>query len=411
MQVKATAHWFRIALADLLIAALIGAVLRLAFVTELPWLDFRNALHGHSHVAMLGWGYLALYVLLIHSFLEPAVVGSVYRRLFWLTQLTVLGMLISFPLAGYGVVSISFSTAHIILAYVFFVRFFRDTRSRPVRRSMSYRFAVTAMVWFVLSSLALWAMGPLVAFGQQGSSWYYATIQFFLHFQLNGWFIFGVLALFFRWLESRRITLSTGHVRIFYALLVISCLLTYVLAVTWSTPLDILFWINSLGVVIQLAALLIFYMLIRPVVGSMRAGTTRVLRALFGVGILSFVVKIFVQTAVVIPYIATIAYTIRNYVIGFIHLILLGLLTHLLIGFANSAGLLRLDHRAAVWGVGLLVTGFVITEMLLGVQGTMFWMGVGFIPYYYELLLAASCLLPVAIMLLLMRPRRAAPSG
>ena len=400
--VKSTGRWFRLALINLLIAAVIGVFLRLAFIVELPWLNFRYALHGHSHIAMLGWGYMALFALLVHNFIDDyAQRSKVYHRLFWATELAVVGMMISFPLKGYHLVSVAFSTLHVILSYVFIVRFWRDSKRSKGQGRMSLQFARTALLFLILSSVALWLMGPLIALEQQGTAWYFATIQFFLHFQFNGWFVFAVLAIFFRWLEKREIAVDAHDLNRFYLLLVLSCILTYVLAVTWSTPLDILFWINSLGVVIQLGALILFFKLIRPVVGAMRMGTTRMLRTLFGVGLMCFVVKIFVQTAVVVPHIATIAYTIRSYVIGFIHLILLGLLTHMLIGFAHSMGILRLERKSAVIGVLLLVTGFLLTEGLLVIQGTLFWIGIGFIPYYYELLFAASCLLPVSILLLL----------
>ncbi|MEZ4987274.1 MAG: hypothetical protein R2795_19895 [Saprospiraceae bacterium] len=38
----------------------------------------------------------------------------------------------------------------------------------------------------------------------------------------------------------------------------------------------------------------------------------------------TFATKVLMQTLVVVPFVAEAAYTIRNYVIGFIHLLLLG---------------------------------------------------------------------------------------
>ena len=60
--------WVKYSIFNFLIATVYGAVLRLAYVFEIPWLDFKNLLHGHSHVAMMGWLYLALFTLLYDKF-------------------------------------------------------------------------------------------------------------------------------------------------------------------------------------------------------------------------------------------------------------------------------------------------------------------------------------------------------
>ncbi len=112
--------WFRIALGNFFIAALLGLTLRFAFIQEIPFFKFKNILHAHSHVAMLGWLYLGLYGLVVCYFVpNEQAAPKFYTRLFWLTQISVLGMLFSFPFQGYGPVSIAFSTLHIFCAYAF----------------------------------------------------------------------------------------------------------------------------------------------------------------------------------------------------------------------------------------------------------------------------------------------------
>ena len=81
--------WTIISLFNLLIAVSIGALLRFAFVEEVSWLVFRNFLHAHSHVAMLGWVYLALFTFFIYSFLTPSQQSNPqYKWLFWGSQFT-----------------------------------------------------------------------------------------------------------------------------------------------------------------------------------------------------------------------------------------------------------------------------------------------------------------------------------
>ena len=56
--------WITTGLINFLIAALLGLVLRYAFIGEIDF-NFRFLTHAHSHVAMLGWLYLLLYSFIV----------------------------------------------------------------------------------------------------------------------------------------------------------------------------------------------------------------------------------------------------------------------------------------------------------------------------------------------------------
>ncbi|GJM35577.1 MAG: hypothetical protein DHS20C18_45780 [Saprospiraceae bacterium] len=392
-------NWMRIALLNFLIAVCIGALLRYAFVNEVSWLDFRHFLHAHSHVAMLGWVYQALFVLLIHTFLpEERKKAPIYKWLFWSAQLSVLGMLFTFPFMGYASWSIVFSSIHILISYVFVFRFLKDLAPSP--RTWSITLAKTALILMVISTLALWAMGPIVALQLKGSAWYYAAVQFYLHFQFNGWFTFAVLALFFRILEKRQIPLPVKSMRAFYTLLLVSCFLTYALAVAWSTPLKFIFWTNSLGAALQLVAAVMLVHLLSKTLPALRGQLPRWPRLLFLAALTCFLLKILMQSAIIVPYMATIGFTIRNFVIGFIHLILLGIISIFLLGYANYQKLIRFDHPLARFGLILFLSGFLFSELILYLQGILFWGGWGFLPYYYEGLFGISVLMPTGILIL-----------
>ena len=164
-----TGYWFRIALLNFFVAGLVGLTLRFAFVVELPWPDFMNGMHAHSHVAMLGWLYMAIYALFIELFLpESAKNSKKYTRLFWASEVTIIGIFITMITQGYHISSIVFLSAHVVLSYVFmgyFLKDLRDTKGAEV----SKRFARTALWFMVLSTLALWAMGPIMAMSMSTS--------------------------------------------------------------------------------------------------------------------------------------------------------------------------------------------------------------------------------------------------
>ncbi|WHT39356.1 hypothetical protein QNH98_01180 [Myroides sp. mNGS23_01] len=100
---------YRVLFVNFLIAALLGLLLRGAFVFPIEGMTFLYVLHGHSHVALLGWLYLLVYLLLVDQFaLENPREERFYRRLFWVTQVAVLGMAVTFPFQGYAAPSIFF---------------------------------------------------------------------------------------------------------------------------------------------------------------------------------------------------------------------------------------------------------------------------------------------------------------
>ncbi len=385
-------RWMRVALVHLIIAGFLGALMRYAFVGDLPeWIDYNHIKHAHSHVAMMGWLYSGLFIFIVFLF---RLRRKVYKQLFWLTQLSVVGMMISFPVQGYKLVSIVFSTMHLFLSYAFIYYVFRDVRSE--KRNFAVLFLKTSLVFLFVSSLGTWALAGLMNSPLRGSAVYYATIQFFLHFQFNGWFVFGLLALFFRFTRMYRIYFDAPLAWRFYYLLMVSCVLTYALAVTWSTPYLGIFITNSLGVLIQLAAL---YYFVRLVVGA-RAQILEVLQK-WGVFLLTlsgvlFFVKIVIQALVAVPYLATISYTVKNFVIGFIHLLMLGVMTSFLLGmYYQHQG----HERTYSAGLYVFIAGFVGSEILLFGQGVLLWARMGFVPGYYGALFFVSLLMPVGVLL------------
>lgn len=392
--------WFRIALLNLVVAASMGVLLRFAFVQEVSWMKFRYFLHGHSHVAMLGWIYLALFALMVHTFVphDPLVLRR-YNRLFWMTQVSVIGMLVSFPIQGYKSLSISFSTLHILLSYTFTAFIWKELKKVD---TFSGKWIRTAFVFMIVSTLGLWFMGPIMASKLKGSAIYYMAVQFYLHFQFNGWFLFSILGLFFHHVEKNNITLSRRSQSWFFYLFVASCLLTFALAVAWSKPLAIVFAINSLGVGIQLMALILFLVMIWPLRNTIANSFSKLPARLLLIALLSLVFKIIIQAGVTVPFIAKAAYTIRNYVIGFIHLILLGAVTAFILSMALHQRILPYQSPILRWGITCLFAGFILSEGLLFLQGTMLWAAKGFLPFYYEWLFATSALMPVGAMGVLM---------
>ncbi|WNH08884.1 hypothetical protein [Thalassobellus suaedae] len=379
-----------VCLFNFLIAALMGLALRYSFLNSIN-INYRFLMHAHSHVAMLGWVYLMLYVCIVHYFVPEK--KPIFNRLFWLTQFAVVGMMISFPLQGYAAISISFSTLHIFCSYYFVYLIWKYHKAESIITSYLLK---ASLIFMLLSTLGVWCLGPAVSMLGQASAFYQIAIQFFLHFQFNGWFILAVIALFFHVLNVE----DSIQFRLFFKLLILSIILTLALPVYWFAPHIALLWINGLGVLIQLVTLLLFLNLIKPNQVLLLNHHSKLTIYMYSFAVFCFVLKIGLQLLSLIPDVSEVAYQHRNFIIGFIHLTMLGVISGFLFGFLLQSKIVTIN-RWMYLGVFLFFLGFLLTELLIIIQGSMFYFGKGIITNYYLFLFLSSIFLPLGIILII----------
>ena len=186
LNIRTDIRW---AFAYFAIVVCLGIFMRSVQVADYPFVfNYRNIVHTHSHLALLGFVYVMLSAILARTFIPfNTQLNRRYRWLFYITQFSVLGMLCSFPFQGYGAISISFSSVFIICTY-FFARFFIKYATSP--------FVKMGIFYLILSSLGIWFMPvTIVKFGKF-SEMYMCSIAFFLHFQYNGWMLSSLMGLF-----------------------------------------------------------------------------------------------------------------------------------------------------------------------------------------------------------------------
>lgn len=387
-------NWIRWAFGFFFLSVCLGLAMRSFHVIEIPYFEYRNILHTHSHLALLGWGHLMLVGGMVFGLVKEKDQIRDYNWLFLGTVISLLGMLFSFPLQGYGAISISFSTLHVLLSYGFAYKLLRVITSRektPATR------LIRLSIWFmVISTFGLWSLGPVSATLGRMHELYFMTIQWFLHFQLNGWFVLGVLGLILLYFEEKGFKISWPLYQQW--VLVISVVMTFMLAVTWAEPKPIFFQINGVAVLIQLVA---YFWILKSIFDLVK--TDQMLgfaRLLLVLALASLVAKALLQSLLVFPSIAVISYSIRMYVIGFLHLVLLGAMTMGVSAVAIARGWI---HHRPINSLGwiLLISGFLITEILLFLQGTLIWLKMGFLPEYNFWLFLASCLFPFSVAFLM----------
>ncbi|MBA0884580.1 hypothetical protein GTZ96_012865 [Flavobacterium sp. BBQ-18] len=388
--------WLLTCFINFFIAALMGLLLRLLYVLPIEIVNYQFLLHGHSHVAMLGWVYLMIYSLIVHFFIpKTAQQKPVYNRLFWVTEIAVIGMMFRFPVEGYALFSIVFSTLHIFCSYYFCRLVWKDAHTDALPEKLLLR---TALFFMILSTLGVWCLGPAVGLLGKASAFYQIAIQFFLHFQFNGWFLFAILALF---IHQLKVNIDEKQFRLFYNLFVTATISTLALPVSWYLPNPVFHWINSLGVVLQLLSFIILIQIIRPHFQTFFSTLRPIEKLLYGFALTSLFLKVIIQLIVLIPEFAQISHQIRNLVIGYIHLTMLGIITGFLFAFLLKNSFLNKENNWIKYGIKLFIMSFILTELILFFQGIYFFLAKEQLPMYYQNLFITSIFLPIAILMII----------
>lgn len=388
--------WILCCFFNFLIACVFGLLMRLMYLFSLDFLNYSFLLHAHSHVAMLGWVYLIVYVLVVRFFIpKEKSQKPIYNRLFWLTEFSVVGMMIAFPIQGYALFSIIFSTMHILLSYVFCRLVWKDC-SRD--KSPSQRLLLVSILFMILSTCGVWCLGPAVSTLGKQSAFYQIAIQFFLHFQFNSWFILAILALFLKQFQNK---IDEVKFKKFYFLIIVSTLLTVCFPVRWFVENDILSYINVLGVLIQLMAFIYFYKMLKTQITVFKNQLNKTAKMVYGLALCSLFLKVGIQLLTIFPNLAEVSHQIRNFVIGFIHLTTLGIITGFLFGILLQNKMLSPDSSILKIGMKCFILGYIATEVLLFLQGWFFFFGKGTLPGYFQSILILSILLVLGLVLIM----------
>ena len=359
--------WLQFSLFNLMIVALLGVTLRYKIAFYLPFIDQRNLLQGHFHFAFAGWITQALMVLFIGYLSEKTSKNYFpkYRWILYFNAITAYGMLISFPIQGYGSVSIFFSTMSVFASY-YFAFIFRKDLSRLPFRSVSHSWFKLALLGNIISSAGHFSLAYKMASHIMDQNWYLASIYFYLHFQYNVWFFFSCMGLLSYRLSA--LGVSEESLNKIFLCFALAALPTYFLSVLWwQIPLW-LYIIVVVSAVCQLAGWVQLIFLAKNHVTLLRdriAPFSRLLFIFFG---LALGIKLLLQTAMVIPAISRIAFGFRPIVIGYLHLVLLGIVTLFILGYSFTFRQIQINAGTRR-GILVFVSAIICNELLLMIQG------------------------------------------
>ena len=383
-------RWVRVSLFNLLIVASLGVVLRYKILFPLPFVDQKHLLHGHSHFAFAGWVSQAIMTLLV-TYLSRQSGEAVLKKYRWLLYgnlLTAYAMLIAFPIEGYGLYSILFSTASIFVSYAFAIYIWRDL-NRLTQKTPTHLWIKAAVLFNALSSLGAFALAIMMVKRIVFQNAYLAAEYFYLHFQYNGWFFFGCMALVSEVL--RKVEVNTGSLTRIFWLFAFAAVPGYFLSALWmNLPL----WVYLLVVassVAQVIGLVKLLLQLKHRWTLLKNTLSLTAKWIMGFSVIALVAKLLLQLGSTVPSLSDLAFGFRPIVIGYLHLVLLGVITLFLLGYFFAGEYIHANKKTS-FAVFLFAAGVIVNELLLMIQGVSA-MSYTSVPYINELLLGTALLL------------------
>ena len=361
-----TQKWLRIAFLNLLIVALLGGLMRYKIAYSLPFIDQRNFMNAHSHFAFAGWISQALMVLMVNYLANQSgeKVFNKYRWIFTANLLTAYGMLLSFPWQGYNSISIIFSTLSIFVSYAFAFRFWKDISKLKFKSITHYWFSA-ALIFSVISSAGPFFLAYMMANNWSHPNLFLLALYYFLHFQYNGWFFFACAGLFSVYLIPAEISLRIQ--KWIFWLFAITCVPAYFLSALWLHISWAGYLLVVLSAIAQAAAgfLLIYWAVEKRTFFSQYLKNGKWILILSA---MALCIKLLLQLISTIPSLSTFAFGFRPIVIGYLHLVLLGVVTLFIIGYSKTATLIN-ESRIGNIGIVIFISGIILNEIFLMFQG------------------------------------------
>lgn len=364
-----------------MIVAAIGTFLRMKFVFPIELLNFENTLHSHSHFAILGWLYNALYIAIVYTYVKDPVKQKKYNILFWITQVSIIGMLFTFAWQGYAAYSITFSTLHIFCSYAFIFFVLKDISSIK-HETLSLKFIYGALFFLFLSSLGPWGLVVVVIQGSAGTDLYKQIIYFYLHFQYNGWFIFALIGLWLKYYETKGAKFNERTALYAFNTLFYSNVTAYTLSLLGFKLPAYIYWLAIITAFVQLIGLRYLYKLLFANEIKVFHDKNNITHSLFRFSFLALFIKYLLQLVSALPNIGDAAFLSREVTIGFIHLVMLGVISSGMLGWFAGFELINATGKWFKYGVHLFLASFALSEVLLFYPALVIWFKISGISEY-----------------------------
>lgn len=386
---------YLVALGLFMLSAIYGLLIRLNFVFPIDSFVYRNFLQSHSHVAFLGWGYLAVVGAIKYCFIsEKENQKNIYKITLWIILVTVFLMLFSFPLVGYKLFSIVLLCLFGVTSYVLSYHLLKDIKGNKT----SVKLIRYGVYYYLLSSLATWFLA-WVLISQGKTNLYYNTVYFYLHFLYNGFFVFVLFGLLFKIIENQQIVISESLQKNFFIYLNIACVPAYALSILWSKVLVFYHILGFFAAVLQFISLIFLIKIISTVYKQLKWNAISNLLLKFG--LIAYSLKVLIQVVSPFPYFVEKSLALKPFlIIGYLHLFTLAFMSVFIFLILNQLNKIHFKSLTARVGGYSFLTGVLFTELILFLQGLLMLLNLSIIKNYQNFLLLFSGVIVLGIVLI-----------
>lgn len=385
---------------SLFLTGVTGLWMRLvSFEPGLLFTAYDFLLHAHSHIAILGWTFIAVYCIFLYLVWNSLKQKKQAILIGILTIIISILMFGAFLVQGYALFSIIFSVLHIFMEYWLAIFMYQTIKRHKYIPKLSALFLKGAISSLVLSTIGPFLLGALASNGLKESAYFDMSIYFYLHFQYNGWLYLALIGLFIWILHNKNILVKRGLLTSSFWIYILTLAPAYLLSILWFDLGDIGSVFSIVGAAGQFWAILLLVLSIWKLKPSLKnVFSSHILLSLLFVFLL-LVVKNISEFGLLYEPFASFIFDTRTIVIGYLHLTLLGFITLFLLTQLQMMGALDESRNSILYGIGIFMTGFVLNEFILFISGMMAWLNSQLL-FEKEALLIASLLLVLGLVLI-----------
>ncbi|WP_106498045.1 hypothetical protein [Lentibacillus sp. Marseille-P4043] len=383
-----------------LLTALSGLWMRFFPLYPKMGLAYTNVMHGHSHLAILGWAFLGILIIFLTLFWKSIRQKKQAICLTITLFITSFLMFIAFLYQGYGLYSIIMSSLHILTEYWAAIFIYRHIQSCKDLSKTGVLFIKGSLFALIISSIGPFSLGFIAANGLRNSQIFDMAIYFYLHFQYNGWLYLFLIGAFIFLLHRKRIPFNHSMLQAGFWFYFLSLFPGYFLSILWvdlGSYSNVLATIGSIGQWIGVICVIIAFKGIWVhLYKKFHEGTIICLWITFFL----LVVKSTMELGLISPIMANLVYETRSIIIGYLHFTLLGFVSVFILTQFQLNNIINIRNKITQAGLLFFFIGFLLNEFFLFGDGLARWCGFGTMPYISQGLLGASVLLFLGILVI-----------
>jgi hypothetical protein len=223
-----------------------------------------------------------------------------------------------------------------------------------------------ALIGNVLSSIGPYVLAYMMASKHMNQRAYLGSVYFFLHFQYNVWYFFSCMGLLMHKLNAYKIT--GPALKKIFLLFALASFPAFFLSVLWWPIPGWLYVLVIAAVICQLAGWIMLIRFMRANALSIKAQIPRESRILFMLCAIALTIKLLLQAGSVEPAMSRLAFGFRPIVVGYLHLVLLGVITIFILSYVITFRLIVINKFTKT-GLWIFINGIFLNELLLMAQG------------------------------------------